>query len=61
VNPYEQLYTLDDVGYHDTPILDDDINEVYQEELPDSFIIDSGAGLDDLVGDADDIQMYGVK
>jgi hypothetical protein len=29
--------------------------------LPPSFIIDLGAGLDDLVGDADDIEMHVVK
>jgi hypothetical protein len=58
VNPREWLHTLDDAGYHDTPMLDDDIDEVYQEEeLAPSFIIDPGAGLDDLVGDADDIEM----
>jgi hypothetical protein len=39
-------------------MLDDDIDEVYQEEeLPPSFVIDPGVGLDDLVGDADDIEM----
>jgi hypothetical protein len=39
-------------------MLDDDIDDVYQEEeLPPSFIIDPGAGLDELVGDADDIEM----
>jgi hypothetical protein len=44
VNPYEQLHTLGDAGYHDTLMLDDDINEVYQkEELPPSFIVDPGA------------------
>jgi hypothetical protein len=38
--------------------LDDDIDEVYQEEeLTTSFIVDPRAGLDDLVGDADDIQI----
>jgi hypothetical protein len=53
---------LGDVGYHDTPSLDDDVDEVYQEEeLPPSFIVDSGAWLDDLVGDADDIEMPIVK
>jgi hypothetical protein len=37
--------------------LDDDVDEVYQEEeLPPSFAIDPGAGLNDLVGDADDIE-----
>jgi hypothetical protein len=36
--------------------------EVYQEEeLPPSFIVDPGAGLDDLVGDVDDIEMPIVK
>jgi hypothetical protein len=56
--PRERLHTLGEIGYHDTPTLDDDIDEVYQEEeLPPSFIIDPGAGLGDLVGDADDIEM----
>jgi hypothetical protein len=58
VNPREWLYTLGDAEYHDTPILDDDVDEVYQEEvLLASFVIDPGAGLDHLVGDTDDIQM----
>jgi hypothetical protein len=58
VNPYEWLHTLGDVGYPDTLMLDDDIDEVYQEEeLPPSFVIDPSVGLDDLVGDADDIEM----
>jgi hypothetical protein len=58
VNPREQLYTPGDTGYHDTPTLDDDVDEVYQEEeLSASFIIDPSAGLNDLVGDIDDIQM----
>jgi hypothetical protein len=38
--------------------LDDDVDEVYQEEeLAPSFIVNPGAGLNDLVGDADDIEM----
>jgi hypothetical protein len=58
VNPRERLHTPDDAGYHDTPTLDDDVDKVYQEEeLPPSFVVDSGAGLDDLVGDVDDIEM----
>jgi hypothetical protein len=62
VNPHEWLHTLSDAGYHDTSTLDDDVDEVYQEEeLSSSFIIDPGAGLDDLVGDADDIEMLVVK
>jgi hypothetical protein len=62
VNPHEWLHTLSDAGYHDTSTLDDDIDEVYQEEeLSSSFIIDPGAGLDELVGDADDIEMLVVK
>jgi hypothetical protein len=58
VNPHERLHTPGDTGYHDTPTLDDNVDEVYQEEeLPPSFIIDPGVGLDDLVGDADAIEM----
>jgi hypothetical protein len=58
VNPHEWLHTLRDAGYHDTLTLDDDVDEVYQEEeLSPSFAVDPGAGLDDLVGDADDIEM----
>jgi hypothetical protein len=58
VNPREWLHTPGDTGYHDTLTLDDDVDEVYQEEeWPPSFIVDPGAGLDDLVGDADDIEM----
>jgi hypothetical protein len=58
VNPRERLHTLTDVGYHDTPTLDDDVDEVYHEdELPPSFIVDLGAGCNDLVGDADDIEI----
>jgi hypothetical protein len=39
-------------------MLDNDVDEVYQEEeLPPTFIVDPVAGLDDLVGDADDIEM----
>jgi hypothetical protein len=58
VNPREWLHTPGDAAYHDTLTLDDDVDEVYQEEeLPPSFAIDPGAGLDDLVGDADDMEM----
>jgi hypothetical protein len=61
VNPCECLHTLGDVGYHDTLTLDDDFDEVYQEEeLPPSFAVDPSAGLHDLVGDADDIEMLVV-
>jgi hypothetical protein len=58
VKPREQLHIPGDAGYHDTPMLDDDVDEVSQEEeLPPPFIIDLGAGLDDLVGDANDLEM----
>jgi hypothetical protein len=58
VNPCEWLHTVGDVGCHNTPTLDDDVDEVYQEEeLSASFIVDPGVGLSDLVGDADDIEM----
>jgi hypothetical protein len=62
VNPHERLHTPGDAGYHDTQMLADDVDEVYQEEeLPPSFILDPGARLNDLVGDADDIEMLVVK
>jgi hypothetical protein len=58
VNPCELVHTPCDVWYHYTLTLDDDVDEVYQEEeLITSFTIDPGAGLDDLVGDADEIEM----
>jgi hypothetical protein len=61
VNPRERLHTQGDAGYHDTSTLDDDVDNVYQEEeLPPSFIVDLGAGHDDLVGDVDDIEMLVV-
>jgi hypothetical protein len=61
VNPHERLHTPGDAEFQDTLTLDDDVDEVYQEEeFPPSFIVDPGAGLDDLVGDADDIEMYVV-
>jgi hypothetical protein len=61
VNPREWLHTSGDVGYHDTLTLDDDVDEVYQEEeLPPPFSINPGAELNDLVGDADDIEMHVV-
>jgi hypothetical protein len=44
VNPRERFHTPGDAGYDNTPTLDDDVNEVYQEEeLPPSFIVDHGA------------------
>jgi hypothetical protein len=62
VNPRERLHTPGDAGYHDTLMLDDDVEEVYYElELPLSFVIDPSAGLDDLVEDVDDIEMLVVK
>ena len=57
VNPRERLYTPGVAGYHDTRALDGEIDEVYQdEELPASFVVEPGPGLDNLVGDIDDIQ-----
>jgi hypothetical protein len=62
VNPCERLHTPGDARYHDTLTLDDDVDEVYQEEeLPTSFAVDPSAGLDDLVGDADDTQMVVIE
>jgi hypothetical protein len=61
VNPRERSHTPGDAGYHDTLMLDDDVDEVYQEEeLPPSFVVDLGAGLDDLEGDADDMEILVV-
>jgi hypothetical protein len=58
VNPREWLHTLSATAYHDTLMLDVDVDEVYQEEeLPPSFVVDPSAGLDGLVGGADDIEM----
>jgi hypothetical protein len=55
VIPREQLRTPCDAGYHSTQI-DGEVDEVYQEEeLPTSFVIEPGAGLDSLVGDCDNI------
>jgi hypothetical protein len=52
------LCTPSDAGYYDTLTLDDDFDEVYQEEkLLSSFIVEPGARLDDLVRDANGIQM----
>jgi hypothetical protein len=62
VNPCEWLHTPSDAGHHDTLMLDDDIDVAYQEEeLPPSFVINPGVGLDDLVGDANDIEMHVVE
>jgi hypothetical protein len=36
------------------------LHTLVEEELPPSFAVDPGAGLDDLVGDADDIEMHVV-
>jgi hypothetical protein len=58
MNPRERLDTPGDAGYHDTLMLNDDVDEVYEEEeLPPSFVVDPDVRLDDLVGDADDIEM----
>jgi hypothetical protein len=32
VNPREWLHTPGDAGYHDTPMLDDDIDEIYKKK-----------------------------
>jgi hypothetical protein len=53
VNPRERLFTPGVGGYK---FNDDQANEVYQEEeLPSSFVIEPGAGLNSLVGDSNDI------
>jgi hypothetical protein len=46
VNPCEWLHTPGDTGYHDTLMLDDDVDEVYlEEELPTFFVINPSARL----------------
>jgi hypothetical protein len=61
VNPHKLVHTPGDAVYHDTPMLDDEVGEVYQvEELPPSFVFDPGVGLDDLVRGVDDIEMHVV-
>jgi hypothetical protein len=61
VNPRERLFTPgDDDGYHDTPVLDGEVDKLYQEEkLLALFVVEPGPELDDLVGDADGIQTPG--
>jgi hypothetical protein len=57
VNPHEWLYTPGDARYHDTPALDGEVDELYQEEeLSTYFVVKPGLGLNDLFGDIDDIQ-----
>jgi hypothetical protein len=53
VNPHERLYTLTNVAYH---FDDEQVDEIYQEEeFPTSFVIETGATLDSLVGDGADV------
>jgi hypothetical protein len=52
VNPRERLYTPTDVAYH---FDDKHVDEIYQEELPTSFVIEPCAVLDSLVGDGADV------
>lgn len=66
VNPRERLFAPGDAGYRDTQL--DEQDDVYQEdELPVSFNVQEGFGLDTLVGDAedvtelDDIQVQGIR
>jgi hypothetical protein len=56
--PHEWLDILGDTRYHNTPTLNDDIDEVYQEESSSSFVVEPSVGLEDFVGDVDDIQMH---
>jgi hypothetical protein len=54
-NPRERLYAPSEAGYQpDTT----DVNEIYQdEEASPSFDVDSGLGLDSLVGDPEDVTL----
>jgi hypothetical protein len=48
VNPREWLFTPgDDDGYHDTPVLDGEVDKLYQEEkLLALFVVEPGPELD---------------
>jgi hypothetical protein len=61
VNPRERLFTPgDDDGYHDTPVLDAEVDKLYQEEkLSASFVVEPSPELDHLDGDVDGIQTLG--
>jgi hypothetical protein len=53
VNPRERLHTPTDAAYR---FNDEQVDEIYQEEeQPISFVIESGAALDSLVGDGADV------
>jgi hypothetical protein len=52
VNPQERLHTPTSATYH---FNDEQVDEIYQEELPTSFVIDPGVALDSLVGDGADV------
>jgi hypothetical protein len=51
------LYTLCNAGYHDNPMLHEEVDEICQEEESSTtFINEPSTRLNDLVGDVDDIQ-----
>jgi hypothetical protein len=52
MNPHEWLHTPIDVAYH---FDDEQVDKIYQEELPTSYVIEPGAALDSLVGDGVDV------
>jgi hypothetical protein len=52
VNPQEWLHTPTGATYH---FDDEQVDEIYQVELPTSFVIDLGVALDSLVGDGADV------
>jgi len=59
VNSRERLFTPSFGGYE---FNDDQADEVYQEEeLPSSFVIEPGAGLNSLVGDSNDITIVAKR
>ncbi|WVZ75783.1 hypothetical protein U9M48_023814, partial [Paspalum notatum var. saurae] len=56
VNPCERLYTRRHVG-HCASQFDNEVDEVYQEELSTSFVIEPGVELNSLVEDSEDISI----
>jgi hypothetical protein len=56
VNPYEQLSTPDDSGYHENQVPTREVDGVYQDdELSRSFNIDPDSALNSLLGNANNV------
>jgi hypothetical protein len=59
VNPYEQLSTPDDSGYHENQVPTREVDGVYQDdELSCSFNIDPDSALNSLLGNANNVTVF---